>query len=131
MDKVKTLISESNQAQELQKNISKILPLSEGISEAVNQISGLAFLNKLEVNSVSSRTLAIEPSNAKLIKGLGVVSFNIQLGGTYESFKSFLENLETNIRIMNVNYLIIESKGEGLTNNFLYNLTVDAYYQEK
>lgn len=129
VEQVKKIIAEYQKAQEFSKNLSRILPVSENVPEALNQIISLAEINGLRNKSLSSKIAAIEPSESKLIKGTGAVNFDVKLAGNYESFKAFLGNLETNVRIMDIGYLIIEPEGESGRNNLVYSLTVDAYYQ--
>ncbi len=113
---------------DVSKNISLALPLNPNVSEEVFQLSSLALLNKLDFQSIDTKELAITPSASQLIKSKGTLRSNIKLTGGYESFKAYLDNLETNIRILSINSLRVE-KMTNVSDLFNYNLEVDVYYQ--
>jgi Tfp pilus assembly protein PilO len=48
--------------------------------------------------------------------------------GTYEDFRAFLSNLETNVRIFDLKAMSIQPIAKQ-TNLFGFSLTVAAYYQ--
>jgi hypothetical protein len=63
-------------------------------------------------------------------KAVGVIRLNFGLLGTYESFRSFLQALETNVRIFDTFDVTISRAGGSANRNlYLYNLSVDTYYQ--
>jgi len=112
--------------------ISLILPLNQDVASRVNQINGLASNNRLTIESLNVQELAIKPSKQpNLVKGLGTLRFNFKANGNYESFKSFIQALETNITLMDLIGLRIEPNNKPKTagNNFDYTMIVDTYYQ--
>lgn len=131
LEQVKKLYTEYQDADILQETISLILPKEYDLPNVVAQITGLAKNNNLVIESLSSRQLAIKPSiDPALIKGLGTLRFDIRLVGDYKSFKAFLEQLESNIRLINLFDLKMEQfAGAPGQNIFLYTITVDTYYQ--
>lgn len=122
----KLLAAYDNLAQ-AQDSVSLMLPVSPSIPQAIYQISSLASGNGLSFQSASVKELAIAPT-VGLVKGKGTLRFNVKLNGTYESLRSFLGNLETNVRVFNVNSIKIEKFGT-LANTFNFNLEIDSYYQ--
>ncbi|MEK7546628.1 MAG: hypothetical protein AAB536_00370 [Patescibacteria group bacterium] len=120
---------------ELQGVVSSILPLSPDLAGVFSQISGLVQVNELlmqgttvslPVNFVASDEGA---SGQLLVKPFGSVDFQVKIIGSYEDFKSFLGNLETNIRIFDVKKIDLQPAGKPSQNIYTYDLTITAYYQ--
>jgi len=129
---VQNLLSEYQGIAQVQQVVSLILPTGENLPQSLNQITGLADLNKLSTASLTVQRLAIRPSaKSSLVQGVGVLRFNFQLEGSYENFKSFLQNLETNINLMDLASLKVgpSSKAKLDKNSFDYTMSVDTYYQ--
>lgn len=129
LSKIQALLKEYQNTAQFNNTISSILPIGPNSASAVNQIVTLAKLNRLGIFTLKVQQLAIKPSSQPtLVKGIGTLRFTLKLGGSYESFKSFLQNLETNINLMDVVDLKIEPSTAGAT-DFLYTITIDTYYQ--
>lgn len=112
-----------------QKQLSLMLPNKPDISYVAAQVVGIANLFKMKISSLDVKQLAIKPSDKTTIKGLGTLRIDLQMEGDYESFKSFMKTMETNIMILNpINYKIErQSSGPFL----IYKMTVDAHYQSE
>ena len=129
---VQNLLSQYQDTAQIQEVASLILPSEQNFPQAVNQITGLANLNKLSIELLAAQQLAIRPSaQPRLVKGIGVLRFNLQLTGAYENLKSFIQNLETNMNLMDLASVRIEPsmKGKLGENKFSYTIMVDTYYQ--
>ena len=130
IQQVKKLLTEYQDIAKVQETISLILPLEQNTSQGVNQIDGLSKLNKLTIDFLSIQQLAIKPSTQPgLVKGLGVLRYNFRLTGTYESLKSFIQAVETNISLMDLVSLKIEPATKSAKDNFSYTVNMDTYYQ--
>lgn len=121
----------------LQEVVSSILPFSPDLAGAFSQISGLTEVNKL---SMQGTTVSIPVNQAapvggsaavfsSLIKPFGSVDIEFKVSGTYGDFKAFMKNLETNIRIFDVKRMSIQPAGKPNQDNYIYDITVAAYYQ--
>jgi len=127
---VQKLLSEYQDVAAIQDTISLILPVSQNVALGVSQISGLSKINNLIIDSLSMQELAIKPSTqSNLVKGIGTLRFNFHLIGSYENFKAFLQNLETNITLIDLASLKVDSGSKVGGNIFSYNITADMYYQ--
>ncbi len=132
LDKAKQFFSQYNEALNSQKDISAILPSDIQLAEATNQFVNIANISNLEISKFSSKSAAIKPSVNSSVKSIGVVKFNVTLSGDYESFNSFLERIETNIRIFSVDSVKINSQSFGANlKNMIYTLEIETYYQTK
>lgn len=129
ISQMQKLLAAYDDLSQAQQSISLMLPLETSIPQAVYQISGLASMSGLNLQSASIKELAMTPS-AGLLKGMGTLRFNVKLSGTYESMKQFLQNLGANIRIFNVNNIKVEKLGN-VPNVFSFNFELDAYYQSQ
>lgn len=125
---IQKLLAAYKDLSDAQKSVSQMIPKEPMAPEAINQISGLAVLSGLNLQSLTIKELSVSQGNSPLIKGWGVLRMNVRLGGTYESMKAFLNNVESNIRIFNVNSIKLDKAG--ITPNvFSYNFEIDSFYQ--
>jgi len=139
ISQVQKLINSYKGEGELRDVVSSILPLSPDLAGAFSQLSGLAQVNRLLIQNVTVNTPVNQSvqgnSNASgavsqpLAKPFGSVDFQMKVVGSYGDFKSFLKNLETNIRIFDVKKIILESPGKPNQEIYNYDLTVGTYYQ--
>ncbi|MBI2515091.1 hypothetical protein HYV91_02850 [Candidatus Wolfebacteria bacterium] len=126
------LLNEYQDVARFQDMISSILPPSQNLSQAVNQVVGLAQLNRLNIELVSTERQAIRRTGEKQFNaGIGVLKINARLNGDYEGFRSFLRNLETNVNLLDLTDLKIEPspKSKAGQDNFAYVISVNTYYQ--
>jgi len=132
LGKVDSLVSQFHGVSELQKTVSLSLPLDEDLSSIFNQLRVLASVNNLVVEVFGVKPMAFrELAAAPLAGRVGALQLSLRVSGPYEGFKNFLKNLETNVRVMDVESIAIERTGGLGTNYFTYNLVVNTYYQEK
>jgi hypothetical protein len=141
--------SYQNQTSQSQ-SVSLALPIGQDNSEAIAQIYGIAANSALGIQSLSvsvqpattaataasTGAAGTSPGLASVIKPSGSITFQITANGTYEALKTFLEGLESNIRVFDVTGLSIRPANLGAgsaqssnADNFGYNITVVAYYQ--
>ena len=143
IEQVSALIKTYQGERGLQDVISMALPLEPDRAGALAQIYGIPTNERLDVSSVSfavsgaRRSLdGTSPVGAGLIKPLGNLRVTVQFRGAYEDFKRFLEIIETNIRIFNVESVSIspaaEADAEGETvnvNSFTFSVNLMTYFQ--
>jgi len=124
--------------------VNLAMPIGQDSAEAIAQIYGLATNSGLVVQGVGislqaapqdSRSTA---SAASLIVPRGTITFQVAASGSYESLKTFLQGLESNVRVFDVTGLTIHPMntvtGSGVasasTQDFYsYSITAVAYYQ--
>jgi len=134
ISQVQNLLKEYQNISSVETTIGTMLPLSEDTAASLNQIIGLATVNNLKLESVSVSRMANRPSNEQgLVKGVGVLRFSFLLNGSYANFKSFLRAMETNVSLMDLINLQIESSLGSRINggNISFSVDADAYYQTK
>ncbi|MEK7568396.1 MAG: type 4a pilus biogenesis protein PilO [Patescibacteria group bacterium] len=133
ISRIKNLLEQYENAAQMQETMSVILPTNQNVAESINQINGLAYFNNLSIDRLSVRQMAIAPSadKSKLIKGIGTLRINIRFNGDYAAIKSFLQNMETNLNLMDLISLRAEPIAAGVrgSNFFDYVAEIDTYYQ--
>ncbi len=148
--KVQDLISTYQSQGDLEDTISRALPQNPDISGAFLQLSGIAEAtgmsaqqftitqSLLSQNSGSGDASSGELSGpfGEVLSPIGTVTFHVGLLGTYENFKSFLKDVETNIRIFNVQSFTVHPEaqvvgGKTVSGLFSFDVVVTAYYQNR
>jgi len=89
----------------------------------------LAKINSMDIESLSLQYPPLKSSTDSLIEPMGTVRATIRLNGDYRDLRPFLEDLETNIRLIDVYSLNVEGGGIPGRNKLIYNLVLDTYYQ--
>jgi Tfp pilus assembly protein PilO len=133
--------------------VALALPVGEDLSGAIAQIYGIAASTGITLQSTGISVEAVQPPPApstdasdtdeglaataaagSVIKPTGSISFQLNGTGSYEAFKSFLQGIESNIRIFDVSAIQLEPVGTTeKTPQDLYNysVTVTTYYQSQ
>lgn len=135
------------------QSVALALPVGQDTSGALAQIYGIATNANVTLQTVGVSVQAVQPGPASpstdangqianaaavgaIVKPTGTVSFQITGNGSYESFKAFLQGLETNIRLFDVSSItlqpasVVTPKGQPVNPDlFTYVITVVTYYQ--
>lgn len=136
---IQALIGAYNQSREIRDTVSLALPLTPSLADAVAQVNGLIINNSLSAQSyglsaVSEPVLSEEArrslgTESIVVQPVSPISFNLRLTGSYEDFKNFLKQLETNVRVFDVKTLSLQPAGKPEEDFYVYDLTVATYYQ--
>lgn len=135
-----TLNTYQNETQNT-SNIGLAMPSGEDVAGALTQIEGIA-----ENNGIVMTSIAVSPPQVQVktgatstttMKPLGSFTLTVTASGSYESFKNFLSELETNIRIFDVKNIslrpsaaaAVAGKAAPSPDMFTYAITVATYYQ--
>jgi Tfp pilus assembly protein PilO len=129
-------------------NVGLAMPSGEDVAGALAQIQGIAANNGIAIGNIAVTPPAIQinaatgiaaaSSSSGLLKPLGSFNFKLTASGSYESFKNFLSEIETNIRIFNVEAVSLQpiaaapsASGKAVLSNDMFNyiVTIATYYQ--
>ena len=130
---VERLLKEYQGSARLGDSLSLALPKDEAMSSLMGQVNALAQLSGLPLQSAAISSMPIRPALGSLsfVRGFGVLRLELRAFGSYAGLKNFLQKLETNVRVMDLVELKIDQAGRTNQDLFVYNLTVDTYYQTK
>ena len=157
VEQVEKLVSSYEGQGRVQQAVSDVLPVKEDIAGALAQLYGLAQNNGLTVKSLSISTAPpilrkknttanpgtseLSDFSTSLQKGVGTISFGVQLSGSYENLKNFLSAIETNIRVFDVGQIEVQPAATVSTSKtaganvpqdiFGYGLAIKTYYQSQ
>ena len=95
-----------------------------------------ATANGLTITSIDIVNAPVIPSSvgkageSSLIKGVGVLKNSIRLTGTYDQLKSFLQGIETGVRIASISSVKIDKIANPITPGTVgITVEVETYYQ--
>jgi hypothetical protein len=148
VSKVKSLLATYQSDASSSQSVAMALPVGPDVSGALAQIYGIATNANVAIQGTQISTQAVQAvaapattvgaaaATGSIVKPTGTVSFQVTGSGSYESFKSFLQGLETNIRIFDVTAISLQPAGvvatktqAANTDMFNYTITVVTYYQ--
>lgn len=135
VNQVQELIAKFQNNASLQRTVSLIIPDNPNVTDALNQTNVIAKNNQVQIFNLSVKPSELGTQSQALVKRVGVLSVSITAGGSYEGLKGFLQSLETNVRLANVQSFEfappqgseIQQLGAG---NYTMKLSVDIYYQQ-
>lgn len=139
VEQVKKIVSSYDNGLESQKVIDQVLPGRPELANAIGQVNGLLRLNSLLPQSFGISTTNPQPSTPVMdergvpqpaLSITGKLILKIRATGSYEDFKKFLQALETNIRLMDVDELAIIPADKVNPSNYTFDFTITAYYQQ-
>lgn len=123
----------------VQQSVSAAIPAKEDDAAAAHELTALAVSSGLGIQSVNALTSSVETvktsqttansQNKFVLRPLGVSSFQLKLVGNYASLRNFLDNVETNIRIMDIKSITVEELGKPNQDQYLFTVTVATYFQ--
>jgi Tfp pilus assembly protein PilO len=128
--KVQNLLNEYQNAAQIQSAMSVLLPDEENLGQALNQISGLISISELSPQKISVNKMSLRPSlGSSIVKNIGALRFEIEISGSYQNFVSFLQRMETNMGIFDVENVKVDLPIRGSASVMNYTVTADSYYQ--
>ena len=130
IDEATRVLNEYQGLTQIQDNISMVLPSKEEVPSIINQLQGLARINNLDIESLSLQypPLKTVPADS-LVQPLGTVRVTMRLSGDYRNLRPYLEDVETNIRLIDVYSINVEGGGIPGKTGLVYSIVLDTYYQ--
>lgn len=134
INKVKEFLESYDNNGSFRDAVSAALPSDPEVSNVLSQIDGLLRANGLVPQSFSvtlQNLQNLKKEETVIVKPVGVLDVRAKFSGSYENLKSFLDNLEDNVRIFDVQSLSIGHFGKPTENVFVYDAVIKTYYQAK
>lgn len=129
--RVQSLRAEYQNRERIITSLNNSLPDQELIASLVSQINAISQSSGMLIGSLGISYLPVRPPAVQLsfARGIGTLRLELSSVGSYSSLKRFLQLLETNIRVMDVNALAIDVAASPTQDVYNYSVTVDTYYQ--
>ncbi len=130
----KSIINQYKSLSGVSQTISLSVPRGPEIQNVVAQLDNLASQSGLEVQSINfdmpTLSALVAERGDQLAKKNRILNISLSLNGSYESFKTWLSSVESNIRLMDVENISFASLG-GATGvgRFNFKVSLSAYYQ--
>ncbi len=142
----KTLLTKYESETQAQTSLALAMPSGQNVANAIAQIYGIAQGNSIIVKSIGVSVAAVQQqistardsnvslSASQIVKPMGKISLQFSGNGSYENLKTFLSQLETNIRLFDLTGFSLAPQaniGSGPVSQdaYTYGITADTYYQ--
>lgn len=112
---------------ELEK-LDLLLPKSVNTVDLLVKIDGIAKGSSMTLADVKINVEAAKNTNARnttAIAGLGTVTFDFNVSGSYDALRKFLDDLERNLRLVDVSAITFNSTDPG---PYQYNIKLKTYW---
>lgn len=131
--KMNELVSVYKEKETEIEKVWQILPKEKDISGLLVQFESLAAQSGLILGAIDFSEVEIQEqiraeSQRKITPPYKTLSVSIKITGSYDAFKIFLSNLESNLRLTDVQSINFASKGE-ISDIFEFSLKGNVYYQ--
>lgn len=129
---------------QVQQAVSLALPTEADLTGSLAQLGGLAQNSGLVMQFISISTPGVqnvspgdqggqkakENLEQSLKQPIGTVNLQLRFSGSYENLKTFIQRMETNIRIFDIKTFTMKPAAKSNQDIYLYELTVATYYQQ-
>ena len=127
--KVENFLSQFQNAQEVQQQVSLILPSEPNGSYFTNQLTELARIDGLDVTALATKLNPVVAAKAGAVNSVGSMSADMTLTGSYAGFKAFVRQLENDMLIIDPTEIRVERPINQTPTALDYTITVKSYYQ--
>ncbi len=121
----------NNISEQDKKRIESVLPNSLDLIKLVSEIDSVASRYGISINNISSSNQSDSIGNsvkdAKSVREFQSAIIGFSFDATYEKFLIFIDDLEKNLRVMDLRSLKLETK----ENNFSYKVEFEVYWLNK
>jgi len=109
------------------KQLDFILPDNQDEPNLIVQLETIANNSGIVLSNIA---IVEEKKEEGKTSDYGTANINLKLSGSYESFKSFLETVENNLRLIDIDSIDFNAQiKEGMVANFDFNVILKTYYQ--
>ncbi len=124
---VQDTISNFQNFKDIQKKIALAIPSGVDTINAVREIEAAASRSFVTIASLNFKPVAQRASKESFLKKIGVLQVDLAVTGDYGGIKNFLNLLETNVRVVNVQEFKYQPKSSGPS---ALVIKMEMYYQE-
>lgn len=95
--KMQSLVQQYQSVGNAQETLSRILPLKKDPRFVVAQVTGLARLGNISVESIAMDVAPNKSAQSPVLNNLGVFKSDIRVAGSYEGVVRFMSQIDNNI----------------------------------
>lgn len=117
------------------QTISLTLPRDPELQNLIKQLETISQESRIFIQNINfekTTSLLIQSTNQELTQPYQTLTINLNLVGSYQDFKTWLNAIETNMRLMDVFKISLSpiiSEGQKFSDNFNFNVVLKTYYQ--
>lgn len=133
---VKKLLGAYQEQEQFKEAVSASLPVTPNMAGVVSQINAIAAINRMKMQYFSAAPPVIDLGSNKqkkadqsIIYPTGSLILQTKAVGTYEDFKNFLRDLESNVRVTDVKELSVTPAAKPEQDLYSFEFKLAAYYQ--
>jgi len=135
--KVEELTKSYEQNKESVEKADYVLPPEEKIPDLIVQLEALAFEQGLLLEKIDIATAVKEEKSRlpeatakeKTVETYKTLSISLRLVGSYEAFKTFLNSVEENIRLIDIKSVDFSPESKEEAKLFGFEITLTTYHQ--
>lgn len=114
--------------------VSEVFPKTPRADAILEQLQGISEISKVQLQSVSIATPAIEQTKdnksvASLVRPMMTLVISVKYTGPYANVKEFVRTLESSIRLFEVRDVTVQPASKSDTDLFSVDLKAVAFYQ--
>ncbi|MDP3991563.1 MAG: type 4a pilus biogenesis protein PilO [Candidatus Colwellbacteria bacterium] len=122
------LLNEYQNARDVRDTLSLVLPTEEATSGIINQVQGIAKTTGVAVDGINVEAAPLEfQDTGSVAEPVGILKITVRLRGSYEGLRSYIQSIETNVRIIDVDSFVVV--GGSTKDPLSANLVIRTYYQ--
>ncbi|MEX2411138.1 MAG: type 4a pilus biogenesis protein PilO [Candidatus Paceibacterota bacterium] len=128
---IKGLVQKFQEFSQLQSTVNLAIPTNEDTTRILNQLDAISRASGASLDRVEIFPLVFRSTSNELTRRLGALEIDMGISGSYAEIKNFMEFLETNVRVFNVEEMLVEPfQIDENTQEFEVLLIVETYFQE-
>ena len=122
------LLNEYQNARDIRDTLSLVLPTEEATSGIINQVQGIAKTTGVVGEGINVEAEPLEfQGTGSVVEPVGTLKVSVRLRGGYEGLRSYIQSIETNVRIIDVDSFVVG--GGGTKDPLSATLVIRTYYQ--
>lgn len=131
----KAIVNQYKSLVSVSQTISLSIPRETEVQNLLAQIDGITSQSGLLLQDVSFENISssVPKSKTTIVQNYSVLQLTLSLTGNYDSFKTWLNAIETNIRLMDVTKIsfagLSSSENQKNLGIFNFKVTLNVYYQ--
>lgn len=127
VDAFNNLAKQYQESSQYKEDLDKSLPSGDNIPSVLEQFQGLAASDKVVLSGVTFQHPPLQAGASSVVNAYGILRTSLRGEGAYIDIKNFIQDIENNVRIMDVFSLSLGSSGK--KGVYSLELTIDTYYE--